>query len=131
MGTETAQQIGTFHFDRFLVAVPIHLTISLLVGLLYGAMLPMLPRHPIVLGGFVAPLLWSGLIYGSLAFVNPVMNQRIDWGWFVGSQFAFGIVAGIIVAMQGQIHTRQPVPLTVRLGIEATGLADESQGDPR
>ena len=131
MGTETAQQIGTFHFDRFLVAVPIHLTISLLVGLLYGAMLPMLPRHPIVLGGFVAPLLWSGLIYGSLAFVNPVMNQRIDWGWFVGSQFAFGIVAGIIVAMQGQIHTRQPVPLTVRLGIEATGLADESQGEPR
>jgi len=59
------------------------------------------------------------------------MNQRIDWGWFVGSQFAFGIVAGIIVAMQEQIHTRQPVPLTVRLGIEATGLADESQGEPR
>jgi hypothetical protein len=127
MATETARQIGTFHFNQFLVAVPIHLTISLLVGLLYGAMLPMLPRHPILLGGFAAPLLWSGLIYGALAFVNPVMNQRIDWVWFVGSQFAFGIVAGIIVAVQEQIPVRQPLPLTVRLGVEASGLARETQ----
>src|ERR1700733_5232838 len=115
MATETARQIGIFNLHRFLVAVPIHLFMSFLVGLLYGAMLPMLPRRPIVLGGFAAPLLWSGLIYGILAFVNPVMNQRIDWAWFVGSQFAFGIAAGIIVAVQEQIHTRQPAPLTVRL----------------
>jgi hypothetical protein len=127
MAAETARQIGTFHFNQFLVAVPIHLTISLLVGLLYGAMLPMLPRRPILLGGFVAPLLWSGLIYGGLAFMNPVMNQRIDWPWFVGSQFAFGIVAGIIVAVQEQIPVRQPLPLTVRLGVEASGLARETQ----
>jgi hypothetical protein len=131
MATETARQIGTFHFNQFVVAVPIHLTISLLVGLLYGAMLPMLPRHPVLLGGGAAPLLWSGLIYGALAFVNPVMNQRIDWAWFVGSQFAFGIVAGIIVAKQEQIATRQPVPLTERLGVEASGLARETPEDPR
>jgi hypothetical protein len=129
MAIETARQIGVFHFNQFLVAVPIHLTISLLVGLLYGAMLPMLPRHPILLGGFLAPLLWSGLIYGELAFVNPVMNQRIDWTWFVASQFAFGIVAGAVVAVQEKIRTRQPVPLTVRLGVEASGLARETQED--
>jgi hypothetical protein len=131
MGAETARQIGTFHFNQFLIAVPIHLTISLLVGLLYGAMLPMLPRHPILLGGFAAPLLWSGLIYGALAFVNPVMNQRIDWTWFVGSQFAFGIIAGIVVTKQEQIPTRQPAPLTVRLGVEASGLVRETPEDPR
>jgi hypothetical protein len=129
MAIETARQIGVFHFNQFLVAVPIHLTISLLVGLLYGAMLPMLPRHPILLGGFLAPLLWSGLIYGELAFVNPVMNQRIDWTWFVASQFAFGIVAGAVVAVQEKIRTRQPVPLTVRLGVEASGLTRETQED--
>jgi hypothetical protein len=94
-------------------------------------MLPMLPRHPVLLGGFVAPLLWSGLIYGVLAFVNPVMNQRIDWAWFVGSQFAFGIVAGIIVAKQEQISTRQPLPLTVRLGVEASGLIRDIPEDVR
>jgi hypothetical protein len=131
MAAETARQIGIFHFNQLLVALPIHLIISLLVGLLYGAMLPMLPRRPIVLGGFVGPLLWTGLIYGGLAFVNPVMNQRIDWAWFVASQIIFGIVAGIVVAKQEQIRTRQPVPLTVRLGVEASGLVRENEEEQR
>jgi len=125
MASETARQIGTFNLHQFLVAVPLHLFMSLLVGLLYGAMLPMLPRRPIVLGGVVTPLLWSGLIYGILAFVNPVMNQHIDWVWFVASQIAFGIVAGLVVVVQERIPTSQRVPLRVRMGIEAPGLMQE------
>jgi hypothetical protein len=131
MATETSSQIGAFHISRFLVAVPIHLLISLLVGLLYGAMLPMLPRRPILLGGFVTPLLWSGLIYGILAFVNPVMNQHVDWLWFVASQIGFGIVAGIVVAVQHRIPTRQRAPLIIRMGIEAPGLVPEPEEDLR
>jgi len=129
MATETARQIGTFNLYRFLVAIPIHLLISLLVGLLYGAMLPMLPRRPILLGGFVTPLLWSGLIYGGLAFINPVMNQHIDWVWFVASQIGFGLVAGFVVAIQERIPTRQRIPLIIRMGIEAPGLVREHQED--
>jgi len=131
LATETAKQIGTFNLHQLLVAVPIHLLISLLVGLLYGAMLPMLPRRPILLGGFAAPLLWSGLIYGTLAFVNPVMNERIDWTWFVLSQIGFGIVAGVVVAVQERIPTRQRTPLIIRMGIEAPGLVPEHQEDVR
>jgi hypothetical protein len=131
VAAETARQIGTFNLQQFLVAVPLHLVMSLLVGLIYGAMLPMLPRRPIVLGGVVAPLLWSGLIYGILAFVNPVMNQHIDWAWFVGSQIAFGVVAGLVVAFQERIPTRQQIPLTVRMGIEAPGLMHEHQQEPK
>jgi len=127
MASETATQIGTFNLHQFLVAVPLHLVMSLLVGLIYGAMLPMLRRRPIVLGGVVTPLLWSGLIYGILAFVNPVMNQHIDWVWFVASQIAFGVVAGLVVAVQERIPTRQRVPLRVRMGIEAPGLMQNHQ----
>jgi hypothetical protein len=127
MATQTATQVGTFNLHEFLVAVPIHLVISLLAGLLYGAMLPMVPRRPILLGGFVAPLLWSGMMYGSLAFINPVMNQRIDWPWFVLCQIAFGIVAGVVVVVQERISTRQNVPLMVRIGVEAEGLVLEHQ----
>jgi len=129
MATETSAQIGTFNLTRFLVAVPIHLLISLLVGLLYGAMLPMLPRNPILLGGLVTPLLWSGLIYGGLAFINPVMNQHIDWVWFVASQIGFGIVAGVVVKVQERIPTKQRVPLMFRMGIEAPGLMPEHRED--
>ena len=37
------QTLTAFHLRVFLIAIPIHLITSLLVGLLYGAMLPMLP----------------------------------------------------------------------------------------
>lgn len=127
MATETTRQLGTFNLNALLVAVPVHLIISLMVGLVYGAMLPMVPRRPILLGGFIGPLLWSGIIYGGLAFINPVMNQRIDWLWFVICQIAFGVVAGLIVMVQERIPTRQNVPLLVRLGIEAPGLVQEHE----
>jgi hypothetical protein len=125
---EITAQLEAFHLRAFLIAVPIHLVTSLLVGLLYGAMLPMLPRRPVLLGGFIAPLLWSGLIHSILGIVNPVLNQRIDWLWFVASQVGFGIVAGIVVGQQERIRTWQHLPLALRVGMEASGLADESPG---
>jgi hypothetical protein len=128
-GVETASQIGMFDLQHFLIAIPLHLLISLLVGLLYGVMLPMAPKRPILLGGLAAPLLWSFLIHGCLAVINPVMNQRIDWLWFVLSQIGFGIVAGFVVARRERIRTRQVVPLAVRMGIEAPGLVEEHGED--
>jgi hypothetical protein len=118
-------QIAAFHLSAVLIAIPIHLVTSLLVGLLYGAMLPMLPRRPIVLGGLVAPGIWSGLLYSTLNIINPVLNQRINWLWFVLSQVGFGIVAGIVVSRQERIRTWQRLPLAVRAGIEAPGFMSE------
>src|SRR6266581_5963276 len=54
-------QLNSFHADSFAIAVVLHALVSTLVGLLYGAMLPMFARRPIVLGGLIAPALWSGL----------------------------------------------------------------------
>ncbi len=125
--TESTATMSTFNLGIFLIAVPIHLITSLLVGLLYGAMLPMLPRRPILLGGFIAPLFWTGLLHSILGIVNPVLNQRIHWGWFVASQVAFGIVAGIVVARQERIRTWQRLPLSVRSGMEASGMRDEKR----
>ena len=52
--------------------------------------------------------------------MNPVLNQRIDWFWFVLSQVGFGIVAGIVVSRQERIRTWQRLPLAVRAGMEAS-----------
>ena len=125
--TSTTAQLAAFQPTVLLIAVPLHLITSLLVGLLYGAMLPMLPRRPIVLGGFIAPLMWSGLIYGILGIVNPVLNQRIDWLWFVISQMGFGIVAGIVVSRTEKVRTSQPMPFALRMGMEAPGLMEERE----
>lgn len=125
--TDTTAKIAAFNLNVFLIAAAIHVTTSLLVGLLYGAMLPILPRRPILLGGFIAPLFWTGLIHSILGIVNPVLNQRIHWLWFVASQVAFGIVAGIVVSQQERIRTWQRLPLALRSGMEASGMEDESR----
>jgi hypothetical protein len=121
----TTTQIMAFDLSALLIAIPIHLITSLLVGLLYGATLPMMPRRPVVLGGFIAPLLWSGLIHSILGIVNPVMDHRIDWIWFVFSQVGFGLTAGIVVSWQGRIRTLQHLPLAFRAGMEASGMKDD------
>jgi hypothetical protein len=105
-----AASLNAFHLSSFSLAVVIHLITSLLVGLLYGAMLPMFPRRPILLGGVIAPILWTGLIHSILGLINPLLDERIDWRWFIASQFAFGIVAGLVVVRQARVRTRQFVP---------------------
>ena len=77
-----------------------------LVGLLYGAMLPMLPNPPAILGGIVAPLLWTGLLHPAMGVINPALDARIQWGWFVVSQVTFGVVAGLVVARGGKDPNR-------------------------
>ncbi len=54
--------LAEFHLSGLLAASAIHGLASILIGLLYGAMLPMFPRKPILTAGFIAPFLWTGLL---------------------------------------------------------------------
>jgi hypothetical protein len=123
-GTE---QLYSFHAGSFAIAFFLHGLVSILVGLLYGAMLPMFPRRPIVLGGLIAPVLWSGLLYTILGLLNPLLASRIDWRWFIASQVAFGIVAGLVVVRQPSFPTRENVSFVLRAGIEAPGTMPPRQ----
>jgi len=115
-------QFNSFHAGLFFLALALHLFTSVLVGLLYGAMLPMFARHPIFLGGVIAPVLWSGLLYSIMGLLNPVLERHIDWTWFMASQVGFGVVAGIVVMRQSRVITHENVPFALRAGIEAPGL---------
>jgi hypothetical protein len=121
-------QLNSFHFDSFAMAVLLHGIGSTLVGLLYGAMLPMFPRRPILLGGLIAPALWSGLLYSMLNILNPLLASHIDWFWFIASQVAFGVVAGLVVVRHEQISTRENLPFAMRAGVEAPGIMGEKRG---
>jgi len=115
-------QLNSFHVDSFAIALGLHGLVSTLVGVLYGAMLPMFAGRPIVLGGLIAPVLWSGLLYLMLGLLNPLLESRIDWVWFMASQIAFGIVAGIVVVRQSRMPTRENLSFAMRAGIEAPGI---------
>ena len=113
--------LSTFNVEAFLVAVMIHGAVSVLVGLLYGVLLPVVPRNPIFFGGVATPLLWTGLLYSSLKVINPVLDARIEWGWFVSCQIAFGVAAGLVVSRSERVRTLQHVPFALRMGVEAPG----------
>jgi hypothetical protein len=113
------EEIRHFNAAGLIAGLVIHGTVSLLVGILYAVMLPMFPRGATWRSSLVTPVLWSGMIAASLSVINPTLNERIAWGWFVASQIAFGLAAGQVVARSVKIQTMQSWPLTQRAGIEA------------
>jgi len=125
--TPTVEEMLHFNLGWFMFALAMHVTMCLLVGLLYGATLPLLPRQPIILGGVIGPLLWTGLLYHVIGYVNPLLDDRINWWAFAISQAAFGIVAGIVVQRQNRVWTAENLPLALRAGIEAPGLVEERE----
>ncbi|MGI8769855.1 MAG: hypothetical protein ACR2JE_00285 [Acidobacteriaceae bacterium] len=117
----TEAQLRSFHLLALVIAIIIHTSASFLVGLLYGALLPLMPKHPFILGGLIAPALWTGVLHSILGLLNPFFDDHINWGWFAASQVAFGLVAGYVVAREGRIKRFQDVPLSMRMGLETPG----------
>jgi len=87
----------------------------------------MLPRRPVFFGGLVAPLVWTGLIWASLKVVNPVLEVRIDWIWFIVCQIGYGLAAGLVVARSERVATFQHLPIVVRAGIETPGVGEREE----
>jgi len=111
--------LSQFHIEGLVAGLAIHVALSILMGLLFGAMLPMYPRYPIVTAGFMFPLLWTGLAYSVMSIVSPILNERIDWLWFIPSQVAFGLVAGFVINLRVKVRTAefQALPFSERAGL--------------
>ena len=124
------EQLIAFDGLALVVALASHAIISLLVGLLYAAILPMLPRHPAFWGGLMIPLLWTGLFWTALDVINPTMHRHIDWRWFIASQVAFGMIGGFVIARSERIETMQTWPMAARAGLETTGERPEQEQAP-
>jgi hypothetical protein len=125
----TLAQLSSFNGAALGIAVFIHALASVLVGVLYGALLPMLSRRPMLLGGVIAPLLWMGFLYTSLSLINPILAAHVDWAWFAASQLAYGMVAGWVVSRRERVESAQPLPWQLRAGVAASGLKAKSSNE--
>ena len=124
MASADTATLRAFSGTALLLGFIAHGVISVLAGLLYAVILPMLPRRHMLWGGLVAPLLWTGLIWALLGVINPALNARVDWTWFIASQIAFGLAAGFVVARAQPVATMQTWPLAARAGVQATGTRE-------
>lgn len=130
MGAATLDQLRAYNGFAFLVALVGHVVISVLVGLVYAVMLPMFPKYAPFWAGILVPLFWSGLVATTLNLLNPAMNARISWPWFVVCQLGFGLVGGYVIARSVRIKTMQSWSLAERAFIEAPGVR-RREGEPK
>jgi uncharacterized membrane protein YagU involved in acid resistance len=95
-----------FSVGLFLIGLVIHVAMSLVLGLMYGVLLPMFPDirgGPVFFGGLLLPLLWTSASYGLMGVLNPLLQKDVDWPWFIASQFVFGITAAVVVLRSERI----------------------------
>jgi len=118
MGTETVEQLRKFNSLAFIAALVGHGAISILVGVLYAVMLPMFPKYAPFWAGILMPVFWSGVVATTLNFINPALNERISWPWFVVCQLGFGLVGGYVIGRSTSIRTMQTWTLAERAFLE-------------
>jgi hypothetical protein len=105
-GSLEAAELGRFQPQWFLAASAVHSVLSASFGVLFALVarrLPPIPA-PVTWGGLVLPMVWTGISYGLMGVVNPVLQQRVDWPWFMVSQFVFGLTAAVVVLRSEMIH---------------------------
>ena len=122
---QVEEQLYSFHAGSFAIAVVLHGLVSTLVGLLYGAMLPMLPRRPILLGGLIAPMLWTGLLYSILGLLNhgvtPVVHEYGSLG--ASGDLATLASSALVLIGEGAARLADGSPVDGAAGLAACGLA--------
>ena len=98
IGSMSDEELSQFHPTLFVLGLVIHAVVSLILGLIYGVLMPTLPnlRKPLAWGALLMPLLWTAVSYVALGAVNPGVRSGIEWPWFVMSQLVFGLVAAVI-----------------------------------
>jgi hypothetical protein len=129
MADATIEQLRAFNGLAFFAALIGHGVISILVGIVYAVMLPMFPKYAPLWAGILMPLFWSGLVATTLNIVNPAMNGRINWPWFVVCQLGFGLVGGYVIARSTRIKTMQSWSLAERAFVEAPGVRPARKED--
>jgi hypothetical protein len=103
---EQEAELARLHGDWLAVGLVVHAVLSLAFGSLYGLVLPRLRPIPgaMAWGGLVLPLLWTGGSYGVMGVMNPVLQERVAWPWFIVSQFVFGVAAAIVVVNSEKVY---------------------------
>ena len=129
LGNATLEQLRAFNGLAFFAAFVGHAGLSVLMGILYAVMLPMFPKYAPFWAGILMPLIWSGVVATELNLLNPALNERISWPWFVICQLAFGLVGGYVIARSTSIKTMQSWDLAERAFLHAPGLHERGDGE--
>ena len=95
--------------------------VSALVGLLYGAMLPMFARRPIVLGGLHRPCSMVGAALHNLGPGQSVAREPHRLALVYCFSGGLRNCGGSVVVRESRMPTHENLSFAIRAGIEAPG----------
>jgi hypothetical protein len=127
MAQASPAELRAFSGTALVIGIVAHGLVSMLAGLLYAVILPMLPSRHTLWGGLVAPLLWTGFLWATMGVINPLLHARVNWFWFIVSQIAFGLATGFVVARAQPVKTMQTWPLVARAGVQGAGVTADRE----
>jgi uncharacterized OsmC-like protein len=131
----TAPLGPTFSLPAVLIALVVHLLVSVLFGVLIAVAASRLPasRSLVIAAGAVfGPLIWVVMQYGIWRAVDPAAARVISWWIFGSAHLLFGLIVATIAAIAIPDHDRSaaahavgPTPRShrVRAAGSAAGLA--------
>jgi len=126
MESANVAMLNEFHLSAFIIAVLSHGVLSILVGMLYTVLLPMLPaRYEWFWGGIIIPLIWTAMLFPMFDIVNPALAAHVNWFWFIVCQISFGLVGGYVVFKSQKVETMQTWSLAARMGVHAMEAEEE------
>jgi hypothetical protein len=101
-------RLEQFHWHALIFGIAIHAILSLGIGLIYGVLTPTLPGPggPLLWGGIITPMAWSMASYAFIGIINPLMQEYVNWPWFIVSQIVFGLTATAVILRSQKV----PVP---------------------
>ncbi|MEE2972733.1 MAG: hypothetical protein VX672_06375 [Planctomycetota bacterium] len=126
VGDADPATLGTFNAGWFVTATLLHLVLSVLVGTIFVVALPMMPKRPLLAGGLLAPIIWTGVAWATLRIVNPTLEDYISWPWFIASQMAFGLACAAVIARFNLVRLQVGRSLADRLELEQGRSGDAS-----
>jgi hypothetical protein len=92
-------RLEQFHPYALIFGIAIHAILSVGIGLIYGVLTPTLPGPggPLLWGGVITPMAWSIASYAFIGIINPLMQEYVEWPWFIVSQIVFGLTATAVI----------------------------------
>jgi uncharacterized OsmC-like protein len=105
----TAPLGPTFSLPAVLIALVVHLVVSVLFGVLIAVAASRLPRSRslvIAAGAVFGPLIWVVMQYGIWRALDPAAARVISWWIFGSAHLLFGLIVATIAAITIPDHER-------------------------
>ncbi len=118
VGNAATEALFAFNLTWTIAAVFLHLALSVMVGMIFVVALPMMPRRPMLAGGILAPMVWTGAGWAAIRVLDPLLVDYASFGWFLASQIAFGLACGAVITRFNRVRLQVGTSLATRLEVE-------------